>query len=95
MSVSTIRIALDRVASATIESPIAIFRAGNLTDQVDCFFANTITGRDRIMTGRGMIGVFDGTESKEAVRKRILDAIVKKSAPIRLFCSDSVPTFRG
>ena len=55
---------LDRVSAATPKSRIAVFKKGN---DFDCFFADTVVGRERVQAGKGLVGVFDGSEGNNAV----------------------------
>ena len=71
MSLMTINNALDLVACATPESPIAIFKT-QTPAVFNVMFANTVIARAFIESDDPyLIGVFDNTMSENQVRNRI------------------------
>ncbi len=61
MSLSSIPTIQDRMASATKESRLALFRVGV---RVDCFFADTIEGRKRMAADSDFLGTVDADTTR-------------------------------
>ncbi len=74
MSVSTIEQTMERIAFATPESPIAVFRC-NIPGHVNAMFAASIGVQERIAQGDPtLIGVFDGMMKRRHIQKLLEQA---------------------
>lgn len=82
MSLSKPKHVVERIASATERSPIAVFRC-NYTDTLDAVFAATIHGQKRIRIDKDdLVGVFtnhDLIHSRDLVRTNLVSEANKKA----------------
>jgi hypothetical protein len=60
---------LDRVKSATPESPIAVFKIDGTRKKVEAIFADTYYGDIKIKTDPNFIGVFNQNQDPGFVRR--------------------------
>lgn len=75
MSISDIETTMDRIAFASEDSPIAVFRC-NIPGKVNAMFANSIGVQERIRNKDPMlIGIYHGTMKRRRIEKELLDAI--------------------
>lgn len=75
MSISDIETTMERIAFATEDSPIAVFRC-NIPGRVNAMFANSIGVQERIRNKDQMlIGAYNGLMKKRHIVKELLDAI--------------------
>ena len=74
MSISTIEQTMERIAFATPESPLAVFKC-NLPGHVNAMFAATIRVQARITTcDPALIGVFDGLMNRRHIQHMLEQA---------------------
>ena len=75
MSVSDIETTMERIAFATEDSPIAVFRS-NIPGRVNAMFANSLKVQERIQNkDPHLIGVYHGMMKTRYIVKQLLDAI--------------------
>lgn len=80
MSISDIETTMERIAFATEESPIAVFRC-NIPGRVNAMFANSVGVQERIQNNDTLlIGVYHGMMKKRHIEKQLLDAIHEPSS---------------
>jgi hypothetical protein len=78
MSVSQIQIIMNRIASATPESPLAVWRhtATKANGSLDCCFASTVQSVRHLRDGsRDLVGIYDNTMPADVVRSQLNDAV--------------------
>jgi len=71
MSISTISTIMSRIESATLVSRIAVFRSPE-TKKLEVCFADTVLGKQRVVEGVDLIGVYDKTMNMHRVRGELL-----------------------
>jgi len=81
MSVSSINVIMERIACATPESPIAVFKLNNpcIGTLLDAVFGNTTMTKVRIAAkDPGFVGLFHGGMDKREVRSQLKKIIAGK-----------------
>lgn len=74
MSISTIEQTMERIAFASPESPLAVFKC-NIPGRVNAMFAATIHAQERITTcDPALIGVFDGLMNRRHIQHMLEQA---------------------
>ena len=75
MSISDIATTMERIAFATEDSPLAVFRC-NIPGRVNAMFANSIRVQERIQNkDPRLIGVYHGMMKRSHVLQELLNAI--------------------
>ena len=75
MSISDIETTMERIAFATEDSPIAVFRS-NIPGRVNAMFANSLKVQERIQNkDPHLVGIYHGLMKKRHIVKQLLDAI--------------------
>jgi len=80
MSLCTLSRALDRIAAAEPESPLAVFATESL-GRVDVMFANTVNTRKKLMRSNSLIGIFDKTYDRCFLSQTIKNGMNPDNAP--------------
>jgi len=77
MSIGTIETIIGRIKTATVLSPIAVFKARSiLGDELNAVFADTVKTREKIEAGdENYIGTFDRTMDMFEVRSVLRAAV--------------------
>lgn len=75
MTTATITTIMERMKSATPESPLAIFRVGSDGMEFDCCFGATIAARERIKNSKSFIMLIHRGLSKQGVRHILMQAM--------------------
>ena len=74
MSVSSIHVIMGRIASATEESPIAVFGMPEKCGKLDAVFGATVLIQQQAKTSEHFVGMFHRNMDRAEVKKRLQDA---------------------
>ena len=73
MSMCSLSLTLSRIETARISSPIAVFKPDH-RDLFRVVFASTVQSQREIEKGTNLLGVFDKTDNRKAMRQLLINA---------------------
>ena len=70
MTVSSVAVVMDRILSATEQSPIAVFKVGE-SGLVDAVFAATLYSQAKIAGDDNLIGIYHSGMDRQTVKREL------------------------